>query len=130
MALNNIIATTLQYIYTSNYKETEVNTRGLWEKLKYVEKMEKDIAEKRNNIINHLTKWESIEEMITDDCFVISGSNPDPEDRDSNRNGGIRRRRGSDENGKKQGRRAEKRKERNEEEKKEEKKAKRRKITM
>ena len=128
-AINNIIAAALQYIYTANYKASEVNTRGLWEKLKYTEKIEREIAEQRNNIINHLTKWESIEEMIKDDCFIISDNNPDPEDKDSDRNRGEEGRRGNEENGNKQGARVARKRKREEAEEKEEEEAKRRKPT-
>ena len=100
MAKNNIIAMALQYIYTTNYKEGKLTTGGMWEKLKWLERVEKEIAGKNNKILRHMTKWESIDNMLKVDCFLISESNPDREGGEDSRKTACtgKRRRGSDEN--------------------------------
>ena len=68
-AKNNIIAFTLQYIYTANYKEKKLTIGGLWERMKYIKRVEEEVAVKRNNIISYLTKWESIDDIVKQTLF-------------------------------------------------------------
>ena len=92
-ARNSLIAFTLQYIYKNNYKEEKITIAGLKENIKYIRKIEKEIADRKKNVIAHLIKWESIEELFKDEFITISERNPDPieqgeigdEDEDSTR---------------------------------------------
>ena len=76
-AKNSLLAFTLQYIYKSNYKTEKLSTVGLMESIKYIRRVEKEIAERRNNVLTHLIKWENIEDLFKDDCIIISERNPD-----------------------------------------------------
>ena len=53
--------------------------------MKYIKKIEEEIAERRNNIMRHLTKWESIDEILKFDFGSIADNNPDQEHEDSRR---------------------------------------------
>ncbi len=85
-ARNSIIAFTLQYIYKNNYKKEKITIEGLKESIKYIKKIEKEIADRKKNVITHLIKWENIEELFKEKFITISERNPDPNDQGETRN--------------------------------------------
>ncbi len=78
-AKNSLISFALQFIYKCNYKGINLSIVGLWENIKYIRKIEEEIAGKRNKIICHITKWESIDNLMKS-AFLISGENPEKEE--------------------------------------------------
>ena len=96
-AKNNIIAFTLQYIYTANYKEKKLTIGGLWEKMKYIKRVEEEVAINRNNIISYLTKWESIEEILKPTLFELQEQSGSTQKDSRQRKGAKKRKRDEEE---------------------------------
>jgi len=57
---NLLLLITRQYLYQCNIDETTPSYTGLTCKLRFYERIEYDIASRKNSVDNHFSKWENI----------------------------------------------------------------------